>query len=625
VSATEAEYDTKNFFVDANYEIDEQIEFFARGLASYNDTFGRFAPVPVYGLRMSQDAPQNPTNPENPTNAEGDPFGGQSVAVDTDGDDVDDTIIDGPFDIQFDYRNVPGGNRDTNLDDTLLDYVAGLRGTVDWLGGADWELAAQWSEQRSDGSLSGLVLVPQIQGAIDDGSFDVFGVFSPYGADEIAVAEAASATGTFDTRHRITGADGQLLVDALQLDNGPVSVALGFEYRDEDYEFNVDEQTAAGNLFGGLGADNVSGARVVKSLFAEAVIPVLSKLEINLAGRHDDYNDFGTTFNPKVSVAFRPIGSLLLRGSWGEGFRAPNMENLYYPAFQGWEWAIDSYRCSLTDEDTDGDGRPDIDFEGGERLPPGHACQWDQVNGVYGGNPDLDPETSRNWNVGFVWNPTPAVTLMADYYDIQIDDEIVFGSAQDALFQELDLRQAGATGDTVGRVTRGPFGQVELIEDIVDKNVPSTETSGLDVEAGYAFSMGRFGDVSSTLRWTHVFEYVLDDDTGGSDDIVGNVGQPEDRGQLIINWALGDFTAATVGNYISDQQHRSPAGYEVSRPSFTTWDVQLGYMTPWNGIVTLGARNVFDRNPPQGTAGGYDISQHEIYGRVPYVRIEQDF
>ena len=48
-------------------------------------------------------------------------------------------------------------------------------------------------------------------------------------------------------------------------------------------------------------------------------------------------------------------------------------------------------------------------------------------------------------------------------------------------------------------------------------------------------------------------------------------------------------------------------------------------MTPWNGIVTLGARNVFDRNPPQGTAGGYDISQHEIYGRVPYVRIEQDF
>jgi hypothetical protein len=54
--------------------------------------------------------------------------------------------------------------------------------------------------------------------------------------------------------------------------------------------------------------------------------------------------------------------------------------------------------------------------------------------------------------------------------------------------------------------------------------------------------------------------------------------------------------------------------------------VQASYSTPWNGQFTVGARNVFDRDPPQSnTSDGYDMTQHEIYGRVPYLRLEQDF
>jgi iron complex outermembrane receptor protein len=62
--------------------------------------------------------------------------------------------------------------------------------------------------------------------------------------------------------------------------------------------------------------------------------------------------------------------------------------------------------------------------------------------------------------------------------------------------------------------------------------------------------------------------------------------------------------------------------------SFTTWDVQASYSTPWNGQITVGARNVFDRDPPStkpGSYNNYDMTQHEIYGRVPYLRLEQDF
>ncbi|MDH3916505.1 MAG: TonB-dependent receptor plug domain-containing protein, partial [Chromatiales bacterium] len=132
--AWEAGNDTKSFFVDASYRITDRSEFFARGIFSYNEVEGQWAASPAW-LPTSQDTPQNPTNPNNPTNYRGDAFGGQSIDVDSDGDGVPDTTVEGPFDLSVFYRNVPGGNRVRHWDDTLLDYVAGIRGSVDWVGG----------------------------------------------------------------------------------------------------------------------------------------------------------------------------------------------------------------------------------------------------------------------------------------------------------------------------------------------------------------------------------------------------------------------------------------------------------------------------------------------------------
>ena len=626
VSATEAENDTKNFFVDANYQINERTQFFARGLFGYNEVWGRYAPAPTW-LGMDQDAPQNPTNPANPTNAEGQPFEGQSVEVDTDGDGIADTTIQGPFDLTVFYRNIPGGTRDFGFDDTLLDYVAGLQGTADWLGGTDWQMAAQWGEQTVDAKNAGTSLDTALQSAIDDGSYDVFGVFRPYGADEIAIASAATLTATVESRHRITGADGQLNFDAFQLDNGAVPVVLGFEYRDEDFDVDVDPQTEAGNVLGGSGGGDadMSGARVVKSLFAETLIPVFQPLELNLALRYDDYNDFGTTVNPKASIAYRPLDSLLLRASWGRGFQAPDMWELYSPQSFGLGFGIDSYRCSLTDEDADGDGRSDIDP--GE-LPSGHPCLGSTNTTAVAGNPDLDPETSENWSAGFAWSPTQNLSLIADYYDIKIDDEVNWPADQRQLDNELRLRQAGATGNVVGDVTRRNSGLIETVG-IKAENLTHAKTNGVDVEGNLSLAAGGLGDFSGTARWTHVFEFEQDWNDGvGPVDRAGDVFFPQDRVQMIITWSLGDVSATAVGNYIGDQEgtHAEWQDADERLDSFTTWDVQLAYTTPWNSLVTIGARNVFDEDPPQFKDGtDYDIYQHEIYGRVPYLRLEVDF
>lgn len=161
------------------------------------------------------------------------------------------------------------------------------------------------------------------------------------------------------------------------------------------------------------------------------------------------------------------------------------------------------------------------------------------------------------------------------------------------------------------------------------QNVDTTKTDGIDAEARLSFGLGRAGDLGLQLVWTRVLHYKRDYKNGrGTYDWVGNVGYPEDRGRLTVSWNLGDYSATIIGNYISDQDGYRPWSENEGEhlASFTTWDVQASYSTPWNGQITVGARNVFDRDPPLGNYGTiYEQGQHEIYGRVPYLRLEQDF
>ena len=624
--AYEAGNDTKSFFLDASYELTDRAEFFARGIFSNNEVTGQWAPSATL-LSMPADAPQNPTNPSNPTNYRGDAFEGQSVDVDTDGDFLPDTTVEGPFDLSIGYRNVAGGNRNRNWDDTLLDYVAGLRGDADWLGGSDWELAAQWSEQTSDIRSAGEVLNGVLNRAVENGSFDLFGVFGPYESETLAIASSAAATQSGEAKHRITGGDGQISFDAFQLDHGAVPVVVGFEYRDDDYEIDFDEQTSAAAYGGNTSVvKDVSAARVVKSLFTETSIPLSPKLDLSLAARYDDYNDFGTTINPKASIAFRPLDTVLLRASYGTGSKAPELELLYEPPSSTTAYFIDTWRCAQTDADSDGDGRAELDPD---QLPDKHPCKDQEYvdQATFGGNRDLKPEESDNWTAGAVWSPTADLSIIIDYYNIKLHQQIWGEIAQPLLDREFQLRQAGETGARVGDVARERSGLLVNVF-MTYENAEKVETDGFDAEASYAFSAGPLGDYSATLRWTHVLRYEQDIGDGrGTTNWAGEMQYPRDRGQLTIGWALGDYSATAVGNYVSDQNGRFYGWDDSHQASFTTWDMQASYATPWNGQITVGARNIFDRDPPRKEWGNaaYDRTQHEIYGRVPYLRLEQDF
>jgi iron complex outermembrane receptor protein len=406
------------------------------------------------------------------------------------------------------------------------------------------------------------------------------------------------------------------------MENGAVPVAMGFEYRDDDFEVNYDEQSNAGNVIGSTVAADASGARTVKSLFAETSVPLLSGLETRIAVRYDDYNDFGTTVNPQLAVAYRPIDSLMLRASWGNGFRAPDMSELYASPFSGPGFSTDTTRCAADPLGDPNTGRATIPFE---EIPPGNPCGLVDYLVNTGGNRDLEAETSSQWGAGFVWSPLDDLSLSFDWYDIEIEDEISFPDDQLIFDEEFRLRQAGATGNTVGNVTRKNSGRAESIDNFAT-NFASTETDGFDVEVSYGFSFSRIGDFRTNLQWTHVNEYERDfgDGQGKQDPLIFD---PSDRATLGVNWALGDFSANVIGHYISSSTIVFDEFFSQALDNLTTWDVQVGYATPWNGLVTIGARNVFDEDPPTSSNLGnpfYSNQLHDVYGRVPYLRYQQD-
>ena len=621
VAANEAANRTYNFFLNANYDINETTTFFTRGVFSSVESFGRYAPAPFTSPfpSMSQGNANNPTQPGQTSAENGGAFGGQSVEADTDGDGTADTTVQGPFDLTLFYRNVPGGFRDSLVQDTLVDYTAGLQGTIDWLGGMDWDLAGQYSKQWSDSDDLGYGIGPAFQSGVDDGTIDPHAVNTPFNADQAAAQQAVALTGTKDFETRVASVDGSVNFDAFQMENGAVPVVLGFEYRDDKFGQDYDPQSNAGNVQGTAGGQDVSGARTVKSLFGETSVPILSMLEVGFALRYDDYNDFGTTINPKASLAFRPLDSLLLRATYGQGFRAPSMTELYSGGSQSFNAGIDATSCAA---DPAGDPNTGRATGNPDDLPPGNPCRVTQYQNFQGGNSSLSAEKSDNWSAGVVWNPLDDLSLAVDYYNIELDDEIGLPSMQQLLDEEFRLRQAGATGDTVGKVTRLSNGRIDFL-DRSNANVQARKTDGFDFEGQYSFSLGNTGDYRINAEWTYVNEYEVDfgDGLGFTDP---QAFDPENRGTITLNWALGDFGATLTYNYIDEATWE---GLDASVDDYKTVDVQVTYNTPWNGTVAVGARNVFDEDPPTSTNIGspfYTNYLHDVYGRVPYVRYNQD-
>jgi iron complex outermembrane recepter protein len=584
VAANEASLRRESMMVNGNFDITDNVSAFARVQGNFSESFGRYAPTPITG-------PFPTMSGSNPNNV----FDRDALLL---------------------LRFVPGGNRDDTVRDEMIDVLFGFQGSIDWFGGSDWEIAAHHNRYTIDSIGKGYLLRSALQPLIDNGSYNPFG--NPLDPRNINAVARSRHTIQKYSETRYAGLDGQINFDLFEMANGPVGFAAGFDYRDERFTDDVDDQSAAGNVAGTAGGD-AGGERAAYAVFAEAVFPLLSNLNLDVAARYDHYNDFGNSTNPKVSLEFRPFDTLLLRASWGTGFRAPDLSSLYQSPLQSFNNAIDTRGCR------DRASAPFTNL-------PFNPCNSRQYENVSGGNPNLGPEESESWSAGVVFSPIDRLTLSLDYYNITLEDQIASLTLQDILNIEASNCPAGSPFSCVDPNVRrsAATGAIQLINAAI-QNIAGVETDGIDFEADYSFDTS-IGTFSQNLTVSYVMNYDQDETgTGVFLEQLDEAFTPDTRAQLMLGWAQGDFSATLIGNLIGDSEEKTARNGALGTriPNWTTWDLQGSWSAPWNGKVTIGVRNIADKDPPLDNtllSGPFYVnSQYDWHGRVPYVRYEQKF
>jgi len=309
-----------------------------------------------------------------------------------------------------------------------------------------------------------------------------------------------------------------------------------------------------------------------------------------------------------VGLAWRPWEPLLLRASWGQSFRAPNMGEMFSTQALSFEDALDTKWC---------DANPGVDD---------NYCRPQQQHKTWiGGNPDLQPEEGESLTAGFVWNITDALAVEASYYDITLDNRIASQSVSRILKDEIDNGGSDL-------VVRDADGKIDVIYSF-DQNMASLETSGFDFKASYALETG-FGDFGLSGEMSYVNEFVSTTEPGAAGfDYAGLQGYPELKGNVNLNWAYNGFGAAWATYYTGPQDSGNEeygVDYYADIPSYVKHNVQVSYAHNWNGKVTLGLNNVFDKEAPSqydGFVGWRDVdtSLYDVLGRTVFFKIEQSF
>jgi iron complex outermembrane receptor protein len=353
----------------------------------------------------------------------------------------------------------------------------------------------------------------------------------------------------------------------------------------------------------------------VSGAFFELAVPLTKDLELSLAGRQDSYTNGpggnGKSFSPKAAVRWRPMKNLTLRGSAGEGFRAPSLNQLTQkPSFSA-DSVVDFRTCRafggtpVQCGDTNGDGVPDS-----------RQLVSIQVDATVISNPGLQPETSKQSSFGAVFDPTNWLSLTLDAYDIKINGRITTMSAQTI----LDRTANPALGPVPAAfsVTRNPAnGQITNITR-GSVNEGNIHTAGYDLSVRTDFKLGSMGRLQNNWSVSVVDKYTIN---GGANQ-VGLQGTPKMRANLGNTWTYGRFSTNLTINHID----KNGTGTSAT-DAYTTANLALTYRHPTKTTVTVGMVNLEGKMPQLITYDGrpWNFYLYDALGRQVYFRVQQSF
>lgn len=579
-----------SFLGRANFALDANTTLFVEGLLSQTKTNYRISPLTITNLNYPANGRYYPT---------------ASAAANG---------VTGP--IRLNYRLAEAGGRTNEVEATADRFVAGIKGLF---AGWDYDGALNYSKSK--------VTDAYVDGYVKTSTFDaafLTGNINPFGPSDAAGLSLLNSTkirdDARDSEGTTTSVDLKGSRTLFAMGGGDAALAVGLEARREKLSFTPSALLAAGEIRGDGAASAFSGSRNVTAVFGELNLPVSRELEVQAALRHDKYNgNIGSTTNPKLGLRWTPARDALVRASYGTGFRAPTLADLYTPVRLGQTNGIynDLLGCIKT---ATVDNRNNPDYCG---------IQPDKLRG---GNADLKPEKSKQFTIGLVLEPIKGASVSIDYFRIKKRDVITY--SEGAFFENPVFYSKYITRAAADPTLPGIPGFILLI-DARPRNTATLDTSGIDLGVDVKLPATNWGRVGLSLNGTYVIDYK----TGGDGSFVDGVGKFSNdqvvqrwRHLATVNYDNGPWAATLSQTFYLGYKDQNPLpnGQPRRVGSYELWDLTGSWAFSKELKFRLGIKNLMDRNPPVSNQiysflAGYDPNYTDPRGRLFFASMAYSF
>lgn len=573
---------------------------------------------------------------------------------------------------------------DHNAQEITVDYqrfVAGLRGRIGekW----NWEFSAQYSKSDGDyfseqiyndsvedywfqttATCAEWAPTTSVRGAP---CVDVPWLDPQFLAGNIqsqAVRDFLFGSEKGNTEYTQWTAEAYVTGPIFDLPAGPVSIAAGVQYQEDEIRDVPGEITLAANAWGNTAAGITEGDDNTQAVFAEVEIPLVAgkpfmqALTLTASGRYTEVDSYGSGDTYKVGLNWQINDSWRLRASQGTSFRTPALFELYLadqtsfvgqraidPCI-GWGDALATGQISQQLADNCAADGLAPDFTGG-------SITAEITTG--GGLGVLEAETSESFTAGIVWTPRFAeLSVSIDYFDIEVEDEvgtltagqIVSGCYNSNFFPEdplCDLFRRRGPGDSVND---------QGIDDVRASfiNINRQKNEGIDLSAIWRTPVGDVGVL--TLETQHTYQLTQERGLfeGTIEDLNGLLGEPKWVGRLNATLERGPWAFFWGINFVGESSSERENDGNTSTYRGETVEVVLKTDEVFYHNVSVtrtfdkglkaifGVSNLFDEEPPRITTLPTDAddyvttvgnsafeTQYDWYGRRFFINVTKEF
>ncbi len=627
----------KSLFVNGSYRLTDAVNWNLKGAYTQRESANQAAPEPIF------------------LGSEAGTYGlGDSVAIDVTNPFNPFGITIGPEGTLVARRPIEGGPRIFTQDVDTRYFSTGLNGDFE-AGGRNffWDVNYVNAENKATQTVTGTYNIAHIQralGPLADCTAPCvpLNLFGGPGTITQEMLDYILFTEVDRSRQKLTTWTANLSGDLFELPAGALAFATGYEHRKQSGSYQPDAIVVAGES-NGVPSGPTRGSYDVDEFYLELNVPLVAdaafakRLDFSVASRYSDYSNFGSTTNNKLGLRWQIGDDLTLRSTWAEGFRAPSIGELY-GTFSRFDATIQdpcNFATGQTATNCIALGVPD---------PATFEQSNTQISVVTGGNPELQPETSKSLTIGGVYSPSWAadsdwaqrLDFELTWYRIRIEDAIQASDAQ------TQLDRCVATLDPVfcNGIGRSSGGNINAFDNTL-YNLGRIDTRGFDFGIHWLGNETGIGTFGASLQATYVRKYeAIATDSGQAEPRrvgieVADSAIPKWKANARLNWSLGDWSAGWTARYVSSltESCAGAEGYEICRNlaantnrlgATTFHDVRASWKLPTDLKLTVsaGVNNVFGKDPPiclSCSLNGYDASTYDLPGRFSYVEATVKF